>query len=1498
MKSLSQIIVFIIITSITAWGQTFSLQKPIINYPNVSQNLFFFDNNFNPENFEANEIKFTLNSNEHQLDSILFQNSQITDSLELLICFEYTSAIDFDNKILYTEFINYIKNLTTKRYISFTILFFNENQIIVLDKYSIENFDFNKIYSTTHYLKPNINNLSHSDIFLTFLKSKLKKSIILFGKSTPRIDIQDFSNLLISNKITFTNVNLNNLEIEKYEELSILTESNNTRIDDFDTQDNLFRSLLFLSFGGKPIKFYWKFPFESKNYLISSFYKQSKSSINQYIYEKEIPTLELQSNSVYFGTIDSGFSKLANFRIFARNKDITITEIIVQPDNFMILDFTKEIKIKKDNFFDFRINYNSIQTEFTTGEVKIKTSNNNVYTIYLYAGKKPQTPIADIEILSPFSTKIIKEYEVNLLNWKNTFPADTFKIDYKSSTDTLWNNITNFAVNNEYNWQTHKIINDFIDIKVSQTSSNLVSKKVIQLIGHTKKITDIVWSPNDSLISTSSEDGRIFLWESKSGKLIKTLFQSQSKIISGIDWSNDSKYIAIAAYDTLIKIWNINNDFLQKELKSAFNVKKIKFTRDDNKIIGILENGDILIWNFETGLVEHNFSSGSINLTKLLLNPAYDYFATASEDGKVIIWDYSTGKKINEFSSSPYPVFGFSFSPSGNNLAISTSDSKVRIYDIFSGNNVLTLFDVDSPIFDVNWMNNKLYILSSQKNNIKLWTPSDGSLINTYDQHNSNVYSITSNHQGNFVSSIEENNIVHIWSPFNFPFERPELFSSIIKDIEVVHKNIISQDLILPIVQKNDTIFYFDNNFATNSGNYPALIDTCFLQSNLKNITLTNSPSNFYLSSNKNITGEIEYSPEDSLLLSTTGIIKSSSKIIRKNISGFSPERFFDKKVNEINFGTIPLGDSKDTTIFILQNISKSGFIIDSIEVISGFTQSFIITKPSIPYTMQPLGGAFVPNINFVPKKNGLNTAFMRIYFKNSIPVDIYLKGIAVAPLLKIDTSINYGTFLCESNVIKEIKVKNNGNADLNIYDFEVFGLNKDELKIEFVKNQLSPSEETSLLIYLNPKKIGSSEFLVRVRTNFQANFLDYSNFKILYNKDSINYIIDSSKISFYPKSDVDKIQKKLSILNTGNIFPILDFSYIPKYFKIDSTSSQTSQTIIYISFLGGLNSEYYLDSLMIIDKCNNNYKIILEAILDNTNPILSTDSKIDFRTQNCAKIYEQKIKIKNNGNSNLEIYTVSLKNKLNVFIFDDAKNLTIVPGENILLPIQFAPTVDGIYNDTLVIESNAVNSENGINKILISGSLINLKYEFSDTLIVQNDIKINITDTFQIKFYNNSIQPIESNFYNINPQFQYEFSNLSEINSNDSVVINVLFRSPLTGIFEDFLFYKDVCGISKFAQFVYNVKDKNDNFFEVGYVYPNPSIDKFFLNIKSNQKYNYNYRLIDYLGKMIFESNVMQNQNVNEILEISINNLSIGVYILELNTSNGKFIRKIIKLE
>ena len=78
------------------------------------------------------------------------------------------------------------------------------------------------------------------------------------------------------------------------------------------------------------------------------------------------------------------------------------------------------------------------------------------------------------------------------------------------------------------------------------------------LRGHSDRILSIAFSSDGQILASGSADRTITLWNSQTGKSLRTL-QGHRSWVWGIAISHDSKLLASGSYDHTVKLWDIQS---------------------------------------------------------------------------------------------------------------------------------------------------------------------------------------------------------------------------------------------------------------------------------------------------------------------------------------------------------------------------------------------------------------------------------------------------------------------------------------------------------------------------------------------------------------------------------------------------------------------------------------------------------------------------------------------------------------------------------------------------------------------------------------------------------------------------------------------------------------------------------------------------------------------------------------------------------------------------
>jgi adenylylsulfate kinase-like enzyme len=98
-------------------------------------------------------------------------------------------------------------------------------------------------------------------------------------------------------------------------------------------------------------------------------------------------------------------------------------------------------------------------------------------------------------------------------------------------------------------------------VKLWDTSTG---KEIKTLSGHTNTVYGVSFSPDGKLLATGSYDYTVKLWDTTTGKEIKTL-NGHTNSVWGVSFSPDGKLLATGSADNTVKLWRLDFDYLVKE---------------------------------------------------------------------------------------------------------------------------------------------------------------------------------------------------------------------------------------------------------------------------------------------------------------------------------------------------------------------------------------------------------------------------------------------------------------------------------------------------------------------------------------------------------------------------------------------------------------------------------------------------------------------------------------------------------------------------------------------------------------------------------------------------------------------------------------------------------------------------------------------------------------------------------------------------------------------
>ncbi|NJM20964.1 MAG: PQQ-binding-like beta-propeller repeat protein [Richelia sp. SM1_7_0] len=289
-------------------------------------------------------------------------------------------------------------------------------------------------------------------------------------------------------------------------------------------------------------------------------------------------------------------------------------------------------------------------------------------------------------------------------------------------------------------------------------------KEIRTLTGHIKVVQGVSFSPNGKMLVSVSSDRTIKLWDAYTGKLIKTL-TGHTDSVNGISFSPDGKTIASASGDNTVKLWNTNTGELIKILAKHTNfVLRISFSPDGKTIASASGDNTIKLWDADTGK-EIKTLRGHQNVVRAVSFSANGKtLASASDDKTVKLWNTDTGEPIKTLAGQKSEVYGISFSPDGKMLASASRDSTVKLWNTDSGELIKTLIGHGSTVYGVSFSpDGKTIASASADNTVKFWNTDTGKEVKTLAGHKNYVNAASFSPDGKMLASASGDQTVKLW---------------------------------------------------------------------------------------------------------------------------------------------------------------------------------------------------------------------------------------------------------------------------------------------------------------------------------------------------------------------------------------------------------------------------------------------------------------------------------------------------------------------------------------------------------------------------------------------------------------------------------------------------------------------------------------------------------------------------------------------------------------
>lgn len=244
----------------------------------------------------------------------------------------------------------------------------------------------------------------------------------------------------------------------------------------------------------------------------------------------------------------------------------------------------------------------------------------------------------------------------------------------------------------------------------------------MELKGHKSSITSLAFSPDASLLISSSNDKDIFIWSVETGDVIKTL--------KGHDGE----------------------------------VNAVRFSADGTRIISVDSEFEIIIWDAATYEIIHTIISSWYLC--IAISPDNRYFAVGTFYGGIDMWSLDTAeeKETMYILSHLDRVNSIEYNKDGSRLVSGSSDNSIKIWTVQPFQMIKEIKGHSAAVTSVAFINDSVVLSASRDRTLRTWNVDSATILSFINAHAADITSMALSSDSIFFITGSTDHTVKIWN--------------------------------------------------------------------------------------------------------------------------------------------------------------------------------------------------------------------------------------------------------------------------------------------------------------------------------------------------------------------------------------------------------------------------------------------------------------------------------------------------------------------------------------------------------------------------------------------------------------------------------------------------------------------------------------------------------------------------------------------------------------
>ena len=290
---------------------------------------------------------------------------------------------------------------------------------------------------------------------------------------------------------------------------------------------------------------------------------------------------------------------------------------------------------------------------------------------------------------------------------------------------------------------------------------------VQELAGATADITAISISGDSKTVAVASRDGMVRLWNLGEEKFeLRHELECRSESVNDCDLSQDGGLLATCDDDASVILWNAEKGTLLRTLYGhTGKVFSVSFDADDQQLVSGGDDRTVKVWQL-SGELHENYKGHFERVSDVIFRSDGTGLVSAAHDDTVRVWNRDSMPCVANFPVHTDTVWSADISSDGSLIASGSEDGTIAILDGQS-RKLIKRISVGSAVLAVAFSpDGSLLAAGSSDEFLRIWDTTSFALkkkIPASDKDTGFLWSVAFSHSGDRLAAGSADNSVRIW---------------------------------------------------------------------------------------------------------------------------------------------------------------------------------------------------------------------------------------------------------------------------------------------------------------------------------------------------------------------------------------------------------------------------------------------------------------------------------------------------------------------------------------------------------------------------------------------------------------------------------------------------------------------------------------------------------------------------------------------------------------